>query len=165
MNRTANILEVPLADESATVAFARRFGACLDGTCLIFLQGELGAGKTTFCRGILRGLGHEGAVKSPTFTLVEPYLLGDIQVFHFDLYRLSDPNELEYIGVDDYLDGRGLVLVEWPERAEDYLPESDLTLRLQVRDQGRWLTIKANSDQGEKVIRRVRAQQNKDDSR
>ena len=153
--------EVSLADEADTVEFARRFGRCLDGHGLIFLQGELGAGKTTFCRGILRGLGHQGAVKSPTFTLVEPYQLGDVAVFHFDLYRLGDPNELEYIGVDDYLDSRGLVLVEWPERAEGYLPDSDLTLSLQVQDHGRRLTIKANSNHGERVIRQLQAQPDK----
>lgn len=151
-------LDVFLPGEDETLAFARRFGQCLHGQGLVFLQGELGAGKTTFCRGILRGLGYAGAVKSPTFTLVEPYRLGKISVFHFDLYRLGDPNELEYIGFDDYIDRGGLVLVEWPELADGVLPESDLTLELQVQGQGRRLTIKANSVHGEHVIRQLQAQ-------
>ena len=160
MNQVADQFAVSLADETETVEFARQFGQCLDGHGLIYLQGELGAGKTTFCRGILRGLGHTGAVKSPTFTLVEPYALDGVQVFHFDLYRLSDPNELEYIGVDDYLGTGGLVLVEWPERAGGTLPASDLTLVIQVQDHGRRLLIKAHSAHGEQVVQRLQAQSN-----
>lgn len=156
----SNRLEIFLGSEAETLAFAQRLAVCLDGHGLIFLHGELGAGKTTFCRGILRGLGHEGAVKSPTFTLVEPYSLGGLQVFHFDLYRLGDPNELEYIGFDDYLESRGLILVEWPERAAGFLPVSDLSLRLQVEDDGRRLSITASTDHGAQVIRQLRAQSN-----
>ena len=156
----SNGFETFLASEAETLAFAQKLAACLDGHGLLFLHGELGAGKTTFSRGILRGLGHEGAVKSPTFTLVEPYSMGDLQVFHFDLYRLGDPNELEYIGFDDYLESRGLILVEWPERAEGFLPVSDLSLRLQVEDDGRRLSITAGTDHGTRVIRQLRARSN-----
>lgn len=133
--------------------FAARLAAVLPASILIFLQGELGAGKTTFCRGILRGLGHRGAVKSPTFTLVEPYRLGERQIFHFDLYRLNDPNELEYIGVEDYLDRQSVCLVEWPERGEDFLPACDLWAALTMEGAGRRLTVRANSETGEQVIR------------
>lgn len=142
-----------LADETETTAFAARVGVRLPASILIFLEGELGAGKTTFCRGILRGLGHRGAVKSPTFTLVEPYQAGGRQIFHFDLYRLNDPNELEYIGVDDYLDRQSVCLVEWPERGEDFLPPCDLRVELAVEGTGRRLTVSANSEIGEHVIR------------
>jgi len=155
---TTRQFECVLASEEETVRFAGMFGGLLEGHGLIFLEGQLGAGKTTFCRGVLRGMGYEGAVKSPTFTLVEPYRLNDVQIFHFDLYRLGDPNELEYIGVDDYLDSRHLCLVEWPERGGDFLPESDLTVHLQVEGQARRLTIWANSDHGERVMRQLETQ-------
>lgn len=149
-----------LADEAGTVELAKRFAGYLGDRGLVYLSGQLGAGKTTFCRGILRGLGHRGAVKSPTFTLVEPYQQGSVQVFHFDLYRLSDPNELEYIGVDDYLDSDCLVLVEWPERAAGWLPEADLQIHLEVEGAGRRLSVRANSDHGEDVIRQLRGEPN-----
>ena len=158
-------LERFLDDEAATLSVAGVLADCLAGRGLVFLKGQLGAGKTTFCRGILRGMGHAGAVKSPTFTLVEPYKLAQGQVYHFDLYRLSDPNELEYIGVDDYLDGQNLCLVEWPERAEGCLPEADLLVRLEVDGDARRLTIGAHSDHGESVIRRMRTQLETDHSR
>jgi tRNA threonylcarbamoyladenosine biosynthesis protein TsaE len=115
------------------------------------LEGELGAGKTTLSRGILRGMGHQGAVKSPTFTLVEPYDLGDHKVYHFDLYRLEDPQELEYLGVDDYLADQQLCLVEWPDKGAGHLPPHDLMIELLVLDQGRQCIITSNSERGDAV--------------
>lgn len=147
-----------LADEAATLRYAGLFGQGLRAVGaggLIRLQGELGAGKTTFCRGILRSLGHAGAVKSPTFTLVEPYEVNGLQIFHFDLYRLNDPNELEYIGFDDYLDHKSVCLVEWPERGADFLPVGDLTVEFLVDGAGRRLLVRANSEHGERIIREL----------
>jgi tRNA threonylcarbamoyladenosine biosynthesis protein TsaE len=121
-----------LASEAETLALGAWLAAGLLRPALVFLRGDLGAGKTTLSRGILRALGHAGPVKSPTYTLVEPYEhIASGPVFHFDLYRLGDPEELEYLGMRDYLAGQALVLVEWPERAADWLPEptADIELR------------------------------------
>ncbi len=120
----------PLADEVQTMALGSLLAKHLQGRGRVRLRGELGAGKTTLCRGILRSMGHLGAVKSPTFTLVESYSFSEGQVYHFDLYRLNDPDELEYIGIDDYFDENNLCLVEWPEKAGDLLPAMDIEVEL-----------------------------------
>jgi tRNA threonylcarbamoyladenosine biosynthesis protein TsaE len=148
-----------LPDEVATQALGRRLGVALGGRGVVFLEGELGAGKTTLSRGILRGMGHQGAVKSPTFTLVEPYDLGEQKVYHFDLYRLEDPQELEYLGVDDYfqshqesrLEEHQLCLVEWPDKGAGRLPRHDLLIELVVLDQGRKCIMTSNSEWGDAV--------------
>ncbi len=134
-------LTLQLPDEEAMVAFGRKIAEVTRGVGVVFLEGDLGAGKTTLSRGIIRGLGHAGAVKSPTFTLVEPYEIGDIRAFHFDLYRLVDPEELEYMGIRDYFDGAALCLVEWPRRGEGFLPKPDLTITISPHNGGRSLYI------------------------
>lgn len=117
------------------------FGAALakhlprDG--IVFLRGELGAGKTTLARGILQGLGFTGRVKSPTYTLVEPYGFSGTQVYHFDFYRIYDPRELEFIGLHEILEAGGLKLIEWPERAVGQLPAADLVITITEQDAGR----------------------------
>jgi tRNA threonylcarbamoyladenosine biosynthesis protein TsaE len=141
-----------LRNERETVAFGRRLGACLGQGGRIYIQGDLGAGKTTLCRGILRQFGYEGAVKSPTFTIVEPYELADLSVYHFDLYRLADPNELEYLGIDDYFAVGNLCLVEWPERGADALPECDLNVTLRVVGKTRSVELRAGTQLGERII-------------
>jgi tRNA threonylcarbamoyladenosine biosynthesis protein TsaE len=141
--RVASDVRVVLHGESATVAWARAFGAALIPPCVIFLQGTLGAGKTTMTRGFLRGLGFEGPVKSPTYTLVEPYELAEMTVYHFDLYRLGDPEELEYMGIRDYFGERSIAIVEWPDKGYPMLPAADICINIDVLEQGmaRELTI------------------------
>ncbi|MBN8429867.1 tRNA (adenosine(37)-N6)-threonylcarbamoyltransferase complex ATPase subunit type 1 TsaE [Microbulbifer salipaludis] len=152
-----------LADEAATVAAGESLGkACaasgLSAGLVIFLGGQLGAGKTTFSRGVLRALGHRGAVKSPTYTLVEPYEFapgseGERRVYHFDLYRLGDAEELEYMGVRDYFGPGSLSLVEWSERGAGVLPPPDMELTLQLKGEGRALKLVALSEAGAAVLK------------
>lgn len=140
---TAPDLDIALADEQATLELGAALAATCPARCLIYLSGELGAGKTTLVRGFLRALGHRGTVKSPTYTLVEPYEPGGRQIYHFDLYRVADPDELEYAGGRDYFSGETTCLVEWPERGRGWLPVPDLDIRLAHTPDGRLAHIRA----------------------
>lgn len=122
---------------------------------LIALSGDLGAGKTTISRGILSGLGHTGSVKSPTYTLVEPYELLLGKVCHFDFYRLIDPEELEYMGFRDYLAEACLCLIEWPERGQGFLPDADIDIGINQADEGRILSFEAGSDLGNQILQQI----------
>ena len=126
-----------------------------DRPLLVFLWGDLGTGKTTLVRGFLRGRGHQGAVRSPTYTLVEPYELSPVSVYHLDLYRLSNPEELEFLGGREIFSGDNQVLVEWPDRGQGWLPQPDLELRLAHEQNGRRIGLLARSDAGRGVIDRI----------
>ncbi len=119
----------------------------------IYLDGNLGTGKTTLVRGLLRALGHNGAVKSPTFTLIEPYHIGEKNIYHFDLYRLSDPEELEYMGLRDYFVPGSLCLVEWPQKGGRMLPEADLWLKLTHDGSSRDVFISALTKTGKLMLK------------
>ena len=140
-----------LADEEATLEFGASLAAALGAGGIITLRGDLGSGKTTLSRGLLRALGHKGPVKSPTYTLVEPYEIGARKIFHYDLYRLNDPAELEYLGLRDFIDTETLTLIEWPEKGEPLLPPVDLDLMLTVEGKGRRITWRAHSQYGEQL--------------
>ncbi len=135
--------------EEAMQALGARLAAVVGTHGTLYLHGDLGAGKTTLSRGLIRGYGHTGKVKSPTFTLVEPYEIGEQRIFHFDLYRLVDPEELEFMGIRDYLDGNALCLVEWPERGQGVLPKADLDITITPHGSGRLLRLTPQGARGE----------------
>ncbi len=134
--------EIILKDEDATVAIGKLFGKFVPSNTTIYLLGDLGAGKTTFTRGVLRAKGWQGVVKSPTYTLVEPYEIGNQKVYHFDLYRLQDSEELELMGIRDYFSDNSIRLVEWPSNGEGILPSADIELLLKYQENSRVLQIK-----------------------
>ena len=130
-----------LADEAATLALGAEMAGWGLRSELVFLHGDLGAGKTTLVRGYLRALGHQGAVKSPTYTLLESYDLAGVRILHFDFYRIFDPRELGYIGIDDLMAEPAVKLVEWPAMAGDKLPSADVEVRLQWAGTGRHVEV------------------------
>lgn len=131
----------------ATVAYSNGFKPML-----IFLSGQLGAGKTTLVRGFLQGLGYQQRVKSPTYTLVETYDFNNQTVYHFDFYRIQDINELNFIGLTDYLQDKAVSLIEWPEHGTGMLPIPDLNISIEVREQGRQIKMEAMSQSGQGIV-------------
>lgn len=148
---------IQLVDSDQTERLGQLLAQQVQAPAVIYLSGELGAGKTTFSRGFIRALGHPGAVKSPTYTLIEPYELAGGRVFHLDLYRLNDPVELEFLGLEDMLAQGGVCLIEWPEQAGRELPPPDLTLQLQHADGTRHATLIAHSPRAQAWIQPILA--------
>jgi tRNA threonylcarbamoyladenosine biosynthesis protein TsaE len=147
-------MKLALADAQATESLGARLARAVTPG-ILYLNGELGAGKTTLARGLLRGLGHTGKVRSPTYTLVEPYTLESCRVYHLDLYRLADPEELEWLGLRDMLADAALLLVEWPERGSGYLPPADLGIQLDYSGSGREASLSANTPVGQQWLDQV----------
>lgn len=146
------VLERNLPDEAATLALGKRMAAVLPGGLVAFLHGDLGAGKTTFARSLLRAMGVGERVKSPTYSLVEAYDIGERRAFHLDLYRIADPGELEWLGLDSIAEPGAIVLVEWPERGAGALPPVDLDLWFRHLDAGRAVRLEARSETGRRVV-------------
>jgi len=166
-------MQLELPDCKATEEFGAKLAHCCGevrrgvtgeqettGCTTIFLNGELGAGKTALARGFIRGLGHRGAVKSPTYTLVEPYSFDSLDeqsglkmVYHFDLYRLGHPEELEYLGIRDYFESSSTALIEWPERGEGMLPTPDIDIQIEYLGEGRSVSITPHTQYGELLNR------------
>ncbi|MCX7514171.1 tRNA (adenosine(37)-N6)-threonylcarbamoyltransferase complex ATPase subunit type 1 TsaE [Frateuria sp. STR12] len=144
-----------LPDDTATSALAQRFAVAVDGGLVIYLHGDLGAGKTSFARALLTALGVGERVKSPTYSLVESYRAGDLAAWHLDLYRIADPGELEWLGLDALGDPDALVLVEWPERGTGALPAADLVLELEHTGSGRRARAEPRSARGEALLGRL----------
>lgn len=143
---------LPLDSVAATEALGARLAAALRPGVILYLSGDLGAGKTTLARGLLQALGHRGVVKSPTYTLVEPYLIGDWRLFHWDLYRLADAEELEFLDLRDQLDGQAALLIEWPERGQEMLPAADMEIALTYAGEGRACQLIALSSVGQAML-------------
>lgn len=146
------IAALPLADEAATLALGARLAAVLRPGMAVWLSGDLGAGKTTLTRGLLRALGHGGRVKSPTYTLVEIYPFSSFNLYHFDLYRFADPVEWEEAGFREYFNPESICLVEWPERAGALLPRPDLEVRLDIEGDGRVARLRAGTEEGRRCV-------------
>jgi len=145
-----------LASAEATTAAGTELADALRGSqadrAVIYLRGELGAGKTTFARGFLQGMGHAGRVPSPTYTLVEPYDLGSWQVLHIDLYRLADPGEVEELALSDLYASGVVMLIEWPERGAGCIEPADAELALAIAGEGRSLELKSLTAVGEQLL-------------
>ena len=134
-------LQIFLKDSAETEWLGVLLWQVLPEKCLVFLSGDLGAGKTTLIRGLLRAAGHSGVVRSPTYSLVEEYRLAERNVFHFDLYRLKDPEELEWMGMSDYLNQSSLCCIEWPQMGDGFLPKADVTIDIAVQADARLIEI------------------------
>ena len=157
-----DFLSIDLADTAATEALGARLASVLRPGLTVFLEGDLGAGKTTLVRGLLRALGHTGKVRSPTFTLLESYAISSLNfpVYHFDFYRFTDPDEFIEAGLDEYFgqtgSDAGVCLVEWPDKAGDHLPPPDLRVALAVVGEARSARLSVCSDGGRPCLERLR---------
>jgi tRNA threonylcarbamoyladenosine biosynthesis protein TsaE len=146
-----------LPDEAATRQLASRVAAAMEDGAVFHLEGELGAGKSSFARALLQALGVEGRIKSPTYSLVENYPLERGQAWHLDLYRIADPDELQWLGVDALGEPGALVLIEWPQRGQGAIPPPDVELSLAYAGTGRLARLSASSVRGERLLERLGA--------
>ncbi len=144
-----------LPAESDTLALGAELAPHLQPGMVVTLSGELGAGKTTLARGILRGLGHTGKVKSPSFALVEPYPFSRLYLYHFDFYRFTEPRELEEAGFREHFNPDSVCLVEWPEKAAGVVPAADIRITLKAQGSGRQLEIDADTEAGRRCLKQL----------
>ena len=144
-----------LADEAATRALGAAIAPALEAGLVIYLLGDLGAGKTTLVRGLLEALGHRGAVRSPTYTLIEPYAVSKLDLYHFDFYRFTDPEEFVDAGLEEYFGGQGVCLVEWPDKGAPFVPAPDLEVQLEPEGDGRRASLRGCSERGQQCLSRI----------
>ncbi len=147
--------EFRLADEAATLDLGKRIASGVVPGMLVALHGPLGAGKTTLTRGVLRGLGYEGRVKSPTYALVELYELSRLDLYHFDLYRFAQPQELIDSGLQEAFNGSNVCIVEWAEKAGNLLPVADLAVNLEMANGARIARLTAHTEKGTRCLQRL----------
>lgn len=152
MKKTADTLRIFLENEAAADALAERWAPRLQAPLTVWLEGDLGAGKTTLVRALLRRLGHQGAVKSPTYALVESYGVGGTDIHHFDLYRFTSPEEWEDAGLDDLFARPALCFIEWPQNGGSFTPPPDVQVALSMADGGRLCTLTALTDSGKQSL-------------
>lgn len=155
MHAQYHTLSAHLADETATLALGEQIATVLQGGTSIWLLGDLGAGKTTLTRGILRGCGFSGRVKSPTYTLVEPYVISNLYLHHFDLYRFADPEEWEDAGFRELFHPDSICLIEWPQKAAGLLPVPDWQISLAPEGDGRNVLIEAQTETGSRCLEQL----------
>ena len=151
----ANDITLILDNEAATLACGDKFSRILAYGLVVYLHGDLGAGKTTFVRGVLHGLGHVGKVKSPTYTLVEPYIVFNYNIYHFDLYRFIDEEEWDAAGFRDYFNAHSICMIEWPEKAVHVLPQPDIHVHLTLYKTGRKIQFSAGSALGTQCLKKL----------
>jgi tRNA threonylcarbamoyladenosine biosynthesis protein TsaE len=144
-----------LPDEAATLRLGAALAQDRPPSAVVYLEGDLGAGKTTLVRGLLRKVGVGGTAKSPTYTLVEPYVVSGLNLYHFDFYRFNYPEEFLDAGLDEYFSDSGLCLVEWPDRAQPYLPPADLHIRLVLDGAGRLAHLESGSERGRQWLKQL----------
>jgi len=144
-----------LPDEERLAELARAIAAYLKPPLVIFLRGDLGAGKTSFARALIHALGYPGRVKSPTYGLLESYRAASCNILHLDLYRLEDPGELDYLGLRDLFDHSSILLIEWPEKGRGYLPAPDLELHFQEAGDLRFVELIPHSGAGRELSRKA----------
>jgi tRNA threonylcarbamoyladenosine biosynthesis protein TsaE len=152
MHAEDHSLTQDLFDEAATLALGARLAAGIQPGLKIFLEGDLGRGKTTLVRGLLQALGYRGRIKSPTYALVEDHVISELHFYHFDFYRLNRAEEFLDAGLDEYLSGQGVCLVEWPDKAMPYLPEPDVRIELEILGEGRRAILHATSERGRQCL-------------
>lgn len=154
-NNNQKQFSLEIHSETETQKFAKKLALLLKAPLWVELEGALGAGKTTLTRYVLRQLGHEGSVKSPTYTLVEPYKVNNHDFFHFDLYRLGEPEELEYLGIRDYLNTDSIAFVEWPSKGKGFLPEADLRIGITMQTHKRIFKVASLTEKGQQIVNQL----------
>ncbi|ORF05492.1 tRNA (adenosine(37)-N6)-threonylcarbamoyltransferase complex ATPase subunit type 1 TsaE [Snodgrassella alvi] len=149
------VCEIFLADENDTLKLGERFAQLISPPLIIWLKGDLGAGKTTFTRGLLNALGYNGAVKSPTYNIVETYPFKGFNLHHFDLYRFQNPEEWLDAGLDELITADSIILIEWPQLGGDLAPPADIILNITIKSSGRTVQINAVTTNGTKTLNKI----------